>query len=78
MTAIDLLGLRHLVAEALGSAPTTKVVRLRLIRSDAVMEAVAALPAHAITSRRVGRKLWGQRGRKKQLAWGLSPVRCAS
>lgn len=74
MAAVDRLGLRHLVAEVLGSAPTTKVVRLRLVHWDAVTEAVAALRAHAITSRYADRELWGQRGRTMEEAARVGPV----
>lgn len=74
MASIDRLGLRPLVAEVLGGAPTTKVVRLRLIHWDAVTEAVAALRTHAITSRHADRELWGQQGRTAEEAARVGPV----
>lgn len=43
LAALDALGLGHLVVEVIGSAPTSKVVRLRLINWDAVTEATTAL-----------------------------------
>lgn len=74
LAALDALGLGHLVVEVVGSAPTSKVVRLRLINWDAVTEATTALRTHSVTSSYAEGALWGQRGRTQEEAARVGPI----
>lgn len=74
MLILELLGVHHAAQEVLGTAPTTKVIRVRMRTADVVAAAIARCRAMPILSVMMVATVWINRARTPAEAAKAAPI----